>query len=378
MSGYAGTASAASSAAISPPPARPQRRGQRGPHRLGAARAQRGERRRVAARGAGARGSTRSRRASRRAASASAPRCPQPPAQRGAQPRRGRLEAQQRAHRVEQDRLRYVSPPMTARDARGGAAATTTSDWIGAADRDPRSRSLDRRSRSTASSPARARARAGGRCAATVSPETDTRLRFLRRLLYAVIILIGLAIALSQFDGVNEIAASPAGLRRDRRRDPRLRRAPDARQLRRRHDARDHAAAAGRRLGVRRGPLRRRRGRPPELHVSCARWGPARRDPERAARQRDPAQRHARRGARRRSRSSVWLPPGADAGHAVALAAGGDRARRRPSPRPCRRASASRSAASAARRPSAPPREAALRARCLDAAARGRSAPRRG
>jgi small-conductance mechanosensitive channel len=41
-----------------------------------------------------------------------------------------------------------------------------------------------------------------------VSPETATRLRFVRRLAYAVILLIGVAIALSQFKGVDEIAAS--------------------------------------------------------------------------------------------------------------------------------------------------------------------------
>jgi small-conductance mechanosensitive channel len=41
-----------------------------------------------------------------------------------------------------------------------------------------------------------------------VSPETATRLRFIRRLAYAVILLIGVAIALSQFKGVDEIAAS--------------------------------------------------------------------------------------------------------------------------------------------------------------------------
>jgi len=41
-----------------------------------------------------------------------------------------------------------------------------------------------------------------------ISRETETRLRFVRRLVYAVILLIGLAIALSQFDGVNQIAAS--------------------------------------------------------------------------------------------------------------------------------------------------------------------------
>ncbi|HEX2413560.1 MAG TPA: mechanosensitive ion channel domain-containing protein [Solirubrobacteraceae bacterium] len=40
------------------------------------------------------------------------------------------------------------------------------------------------------------------------SRETDTRLRFVRRLTYAAILLTGLALALSQFDGVNRIAAS--------------------------------------------------------------------------------------------------------------------------------------------------------------------------
>jgi small-conductance mechanosensitive channel len=41
-----------------------------------------------------------------------------------------------------------------------------------------------------------------------VSRETATRLRFVRRLIYAVILLIGLALAVSQFSGVNRIAAS--------------------------------------------------------------------------------------------------------------------------------------------------------------------------
>jgi small-conductance mechanosensitive channel len=41
-----------------------------------------------------------------------------------------------------------------------------------------------------------------------VSRETATRLRFVRRLVYAVILLIGVAVALSQFAGVDEIAAS--------------------------------------------------------------------------------------------------------------------------------------------------------------------------
>ena len=41
-----------------------------------------------------------------------------------------------------------------------------------------------------------------------VSRETATRLRFVRRFIYAVILLIGLALALSQFSGINRIAAS--------------------------------------------------------------------------------------------------------------------------------------------------------------------------
>jgi small-conductance mechanosensitive channel len=41
-----------------------------------------------------------------------------------------------------------------------------------------------------------------------VSRQTETRLRFVRRLVYAVILLIGAALALSQFAGVNRIAAS--------------------------------------------------------------------------------------------------------------------------------------------------------------------------
>jgi small-conductance mechanosensitive channel len=41
-----------------------------------------------------------------------------------------------------------------------------------------------------------------------MSRETATRLRFVRRLIYAVILLIGLAIALSNFSGINRIAAS--------------------------------------------------------------------------------------------------------------------------------------------------------------------------
>jgi small-conductance mechanosensitive channel len=41
-----------------------------------------------------------------------------------------------------------------------------------------------------------------------LTPEADTRLRFVRRLVYAVIIALGVATALSNFDGVNRLASS--------------------------------------------------------------------------------------------------------------------------------------------------------------------------
>ena len=41
-----------------------------------------------------------------------------------------------------------------------------------------------------------------------ISRQADTRLRFVRRLTYAVIMLIGIALALSQFEGINRVAAS--------------------------------------------------------------------------------------------------------------------------------------------------------------------------
>jgi len=41
-----------------------------------------------------------------------------------------------------------------------------------------------------------------------ISREADTRIRFVRRLVYALILLVGVALALTQFAGVNRIAAS--------------------------------------------------------------------------------------------------------------------------------------------------------------------------
>jgi small-conductance mechanosensitive channel len=44
--------------------------------------------------------------------------------------------------------------------------------------------------------------------AVSVSRETETRLRFVRRAIYALILVLGVVAALSQFEGVNRIAAS--------------------------------------------------------------------------------------------------------------------------------------------------------------------------
>jgi small-conductance mechanosensitive channel len=41
-----------------------------------------------------------------------------------------------------------------------------------------------------------------------LSPETDTRLRFVRRLVYAIIVLLGIAVALSNFASISRLAGS--------------------------------------------------------------------------------------------------------------------------------------------------------------------------
>jgi small-conductance mechanosensitive channel len=46
------------------------------------------------------------------------------------------------------------------------------------------------------------------RWSGSISRRTDTRLRFVRRVVYASILLIGIALALSQFTGVDKVAAS--------------------------------------------------------------------------------------------------------------------------------------------------------------------------
>ena len=128
--------------------------------------------------------------------------------------------------------------------------------------------------------------RARPRSATGISREGATRLRFVRRLLYAAIVADrhrGRAVGLHRHLQPRD---QPARLGRDRRRDHRLRRAPDAGQLRRRDHARDHAADPGRRLGDVRGQLRRGRGRAPQLHDPAHGDRAADRDPEREARRR--------------------------------------------------------------------------------------------
>jgi hypothetical protein len=65
-----------------------------------------------------------------------------------------------------------------------------------------------------------------------LSPVADTRLRFLRRVVDAVIVLVGVATALSQFTGARAAGRHRPGLERDRGRHRRLRRAADDRQRR--------------------------------------------------------------------------------------------------------------------------------------------------
>ena len=54
----------------------------------------------------------------------------------------------------------------------------------------------------------RGRRLAGALAGGDLSREADTRLRFVRRLVYAAILLIGVALALSQFTGISRLAAS--------------------------------------------------------------------------------------------------------------------------------------------------------------------------
>ena len=117
-----------------------------------------------------------------------------------------------------------------------------------------------------------------------LSREGATRLRFVRRLIYATILLIGVAIALSGFTGINHLARSLLASGAIAAAIDRLRGPPGARQLRRRDHARGHPADPRRRLGDLRGQLRRRRGRPAQLH--------------------DPAHRRRRSGSSSRTRGS--------------------------------------------------------------------------
>ena len=197
-----------------------------------------------------------------------------------------------------------------------------------------------------------------------LSQETDTRLRFLRRLLYAVIILIGCTLALAQFAGLNELAASLLASG-----------AIAAAILG--FAARQTLAnfIAGIMLAITQ-PIRvgdwvfldDHYGVVEDIRLNYTflrTLGDQQVvDPEREAGHGDPAQRHARRRRRRARRRD--LDPAHDGrrpGRRGTLR--WRRANRSRWPRSRTSACGSRWAAIRARRPSAPPREAELRLRCL-------------
>ncbi len=240
-------------------------------------------------------------------------------------------------------------------------AATTTADWIWAGvsllvaivAATLVNRLLARRGMKLAQAVARGELR----------PEVDTRLRYLRRLLVSGILGIGIAIALLQFGGLNKLAASLLASGAIAAAIIGFAARQTLANFVAGHHARDHPAAARRRLGDVRRPVRRGRGRAPELHGAAHAGGRAAADPQREARVGDHPQRHAdqppdraRRGAlaaarlRRRARGR--------------RARRGDRRRRSRSPRRRPRASGSRSAANRWRRPSG----RATRPRCACAA----------
>ena len=101
----------------------------------------------------------------------------------------------------------------------------------------------------------------------TVSRAATTRLRMVRRLVFVVIIIVGLGIALSQFDKLNRLANAVLASSAVVGPGARLRRAEDPRQPARRDPARDLAADPDRRLGDDRGRDRPGRRPHPLAHV---------------------------------------------------------------------------------------------------------------
>ena len=148
----------------------------------------------------GGRGSRRSRPASPRAPSSSATSTPRARAPRQLRPRR--LELEQRPERVEQDgrgdTVRAMTAVIVAADSSSGRDRRRATLLVVLADR------RDRAPPDARADAAAAR-RAGRRRA---QPDADTRLRFLRRVVYAVILLVGIALALAQFTSLDRLAAS--------------------------------------------------------------------------------------------------------------------------------------------------------------------------
>ena len=219
-----------------------------------------------------------------------------------------------------------------------------------------------------------------------VSPVLDTRLRFIRRLIYASILLIGIAVAAVAVHRAVQPREEHPRLGRARRRHHRLRRAPDARQRRRRDHARDHAAAARRRLGDVRGAVRRRRGRAAQLHRAAHARRRARGDPERAAggRASCATTRSARTGSRSTCRSgSPPAPTSSGRWPCCADATGSKVSVAEVTPDGVRIADRGRSGAAARARPAAGraaravPRKAPFRRACSRAADKGSRPPGR-
>ena len=126
---------------------------------------------------------------------------------------------------------------------------------------------------------------------AELSPMLDTRLRFLRRVVEAAIIVVGLRPGPRAVHEPRPPRRHRPRLERDRRGRRRLRLAPGAGQRHRRHGPRRHPAAAHRRPRDLRGRDGHRRGRLADLHVAAHGLRRAADHPQRAPGRRRPAQR---------------------------------------------------------------------------------------
>ena len=126
---------------------------------------------------------------------------------------------------------------------------------------------------------------------AELSPMLDTRLRFLRRVIEAAIIVVGLALALAQFTSLDRLAATVLASSAIAAAVVGFAVAPGPGQRDRRHGPRRHPAAAHRRPRDLRGRDGHRGGRLADLHVAAHGLRRAPDHPQRAPGRRRPAQR---------------------------------------------------------------------------------------